>query len=160
MPNPTFAGEVMLAGWSETHNGGAKVTFFLPDASDLDAFRRLTVAKGKVAGHRFMVALQEIDDNEMPKPAPDPVKGGALAKLAGVLCSDPVFRAWLFDTRITCAQDESLLFEKDERGAAELVRSICGVSSRAELDHDKRAAEFFHEIIRKPWVAFSQGAST
>jgi hypothetical protein len=62
----TFQGELQLAGWSETHNGGCKVTFWLPDAAELDAFRALTVRKGNTAGHRFMAALVEIGDDEQP----------------------------------------------------------------------------------------------
>lgn len=161
MPEPTFQGGVMLAGWSESHNGGAKVAFWLESSEDLEAFRGLTAAKGKTAGQRFAMVLVEIDDDETPvqeKVATELPKGGALAKLAGILCADAKFRKWLFATRITCAADNFPdEAEQDEEGAAELVRSICQVSTRAELDHNPRAAEFFHEIIRKPWLAFSGG---
>ncbi|WP_203234331.1 hypothetical protein [Burkholderia mayonis] len=70
---PTFHGEMQLAGWSETHTGGCKVTFWLPDPADLEAFRTLTVRKGNVAGHRFMVAMVEIGDDELPVQRPAPV---------------------------------------------------------------------------------------
>ena len=63
---PTFSGEIQLAGWSESHTGGCKVTFWLQSTEDLDAFRALTVRKGNTAGHRFMAALVEIGDDEQP----------------------------------------------------------------------------------------------
>lgn len=63
---PVFSGEVQLAGWRETHNSGAVVSFFLSDPSDLEKFRGLTVAKGNTAGHRFVCVLVEIGDDEQP----------------------------------------------------------------------------------------------
>lgn len=62
--NPTFSGEVQLAGWRETHKSGAVVSFFLSDPADLEKFRGLTVAKGKTAGQRFACVLVEIGDDE------------------------------------------------------------------------------------------------
>lgn len=64
--NPTFSGEVQLAGWRETHKSGAVVSFFLSDPEDLEKFRGLTVAKGKTAGQRFACVLVEIGDDELP----------------------------------------------------------------------------------------------
>jgi hypothetical protein len=71
---PVFHGEVMLAGWSESHNGGAKVTFWLSDPSELDAFRAMTVAKGKTAGQRLGCALVEIGDDDKPVQPAKPVQ--------------------------------------------------------------------------------------
>jgi len=65
-PKPCFSDELMLAGWSETSTGGAKVTFFLPDAAALDVFRQMTVKKGNTAGQRFACVLVEIGDDEQP----------------------------------------------------------------------------------------------
>lgn len=138
---PTFSGEAMLAGWSESHNGGAKITFWLSDPSDLDAFRGMTIAKGKTAGQRLAMVLVEIAEDETVKesaPAIEKPKGGELAKLAGILCSDPKFCEWL-DV-------------PDEEGAAAAIRATCGVASRADLDHNPKAAALFHERIRKPWA--------
>lgn len=76
-------------------------------------------------------------------------KGGALAKLAGMWCTDPEFQAWIagrwnYDG-------------VDSEGAAELIRQECRVRSRAELDHDEKAAMRFQELIRLPFMAFKQG---
>lgn len=151
--NPTFTGEMQLAGWSETHNGGCKVTFWLPDAAELDAFRALTVRKGNTAGHRFMAALVEVGDDEQPvQPEPEAPKGGQLAKLAGMLCDQPDF--WAFLNR--CAANGGQIISNAE-DAANFVREVCAVASRAELDHNEKAAWTFHRAIRLPYVRWQAG---
>ena len=143
---PTFQGEVQLAGWSETHTGGCKITLWLSDPSDLDVFRALTVRKGNTAGHRLACVLVEIGDDERPvePPASEKPKGGPLAKLAGQWCGDPIFWEWLEETvgeKVASADD-----------AAILVRQVCDVASRAELDNDAAAADRFHRLVRRPYA--------
>ena len=140
--NPTFQGEVQLAGWTESHTSGAKVTFWLPDASDLDVFRGMTAKKGNHAGHRFMCVLVEIGDDERPVTAPqaEKPKGGPLAKLAGMWCNDPQFQQWLGVTNADAAAKE--------------IYQRCGISSRAELDHDQDAAAMFAVFVRHPYREF------
>lgn len=143
---PNFSGELQLAGWSESHTGGCKVTFWLSSPDDLQAFRTLTVRKGNTAGQRFAAVLVEIGDDEMPvtppesPPQPEKPKGGPLAKLAGMWANDPEFWAWLTG------------FHPSENWNAETsaayIRNVCGVESRVELDHDPEAAALFHEHIR------------
>lgn len=165
MPEATFQGGVMLAGWTDSHNGGAKVAFWLEDPKDLDVFRGLTVTKGKTAGQRFAMVLVEIDDDETPKQTEEAryeePKGGALAKLAGQLCQNLAFRHW-FWTKQWHVPNGGLIevdgtMEAEE--TAEAIRQVCGVISRAELDHNAAAAEVFHEKIRKPWHAFIGGGN-
>ena len=143
-----FHSEVQLAGWSESHNGGCKVTFWLAQPSDLDAFRAMTVRKGNTAGQRLACALVEIGDDEQPvqsEPAEKP-KGGALAKLAGMWCHDRQFHDWLRGPRGVSVEDAE--------EAAQFIRSECGVESRAELDGDETAAKIFHERIRVPYAEY------
>ncbi|MNK69782.1 hypothetical protein D3C87_891780 [compost metagenome] len=66
------------------------------------------------------------------------VKGGTNARLAGCLCRNPAFQAF-------CSARSA-----DE--AAEFIRRVCHVGSRAELDHDQQAANLFHELVRKPFA--------
>lgn len=152
---PTFTGEMQLAGWSETHNGGCKVTFWLPDAADLDAFRALTVRKGNTAGHRFMAALVEVGDDEQPVQQPTTKDtapaGGALAKLAGMWCSDPDFWRFLSD------RTPSITPVIGPETAAQVIRDVCQIESRAELDHKPGSAEMFHAEIRIPFMRWKQG---
>ena len=149
---PTFSGEFQLAGWSESHNGGCKVTFWLADSSDLDAFRAMTVRKGNQSGHRLAAVLVEIGDDEQPvaQPEPEKPKGGALAKLAGMLCADPEFWNFLtkqFTLTAVCECDAT---------AAEIIREVCEIESRSELDWHTDAANRFHSLIRSPWIKWRE----
>lgn len=58
-----------------------------------------------------------------------------LSKLAGMLCGNPRFQAFI---GATCAES-----------AAAFVRRQCGVASRRELDLNKQAAQRFHELRRR-----------
>lgn len=139
---PTFSGEFQLAGWSESHNGGCKVTFWLADSSELDAFRAMTVRKGNQSGQRLAAVLVEIGDDEQPvtQPEPEKPKGGPLAKLASMLCADPEF--WKF------------LSVPNAENAAQTIRNICFIESRAELDTKPDAGRRFHADIRVPWLKY------
>jgi hypothetical protein len=163
---PTFQGEVQLAGWSESHNGGAKVTFFLPEASDLDAFRAMTVRKGNVAGQRLAMVLVEIGDDELPvepeaapapAPAPEAPKGGQLAKLAALFCGQPEFWRFLSETYLRKPDEGHIITSAEE--ARFVVLKLCGnIKSRAELDHNEAAARAFHDKVRLPYLRWQQGA--
>lgn len=149
---PTFAGEMQLAGWSESHTSGCKVTFWLSSPDDLEAFRALTVRKGNTAGHRFMAALVEIGDDEQPvqsdigKTISEKPKGGELARLAGIWCNEPKFWRW-----IDAVGGPEI---DNDMQAAEWIRKTCDVESRVELDHNKEAGEYFHQAIRLPYMDY------
>ena len=139
-----FQGEVMLAGWSETHNGGAKVTFWLADEGDLAAFKSMTVAKGKTAGQRLAIVAVEIGDDEQPVardaviPASGKPKGEKLSWLAVQLCKNSKFLEFAGVS--------------NETNAREWILDMCGsISSRSDLDSDGEAAEMFHANVRKPF---------
>lgn len=59
----------------------------------------------------------------------------SLARTAAILCQNPKFQQHL---GATCPES-----------AAARVRSHCGITSRRDLDWDKRAAELFHELRRQ-----------
>ena len=152
---PVFQDEVMLAGWSESHNGGAKVTFWLSDPSALESFRAMTVAKGKTAGQRLACVLVEIGDDEKPvEPAikesltTEKPKGGALARLAGQWCNTPVFwdfLVWKYEYTVS-----------NEPDAARTVYELCDIKSRAELDHNEPSADRFNKLIRVPFMEYQR----
>ena len=158
---PTFHAEVQLAGWSESHNGGCRVTFWLAQPSDLDAFRAMTVRKGNTAGQRLACALVEIGDDERPVP-PEPRKGGELAKLAGKWCRLPEFVEFIRPIYDRAMGGDGTRWGDVRPGedfggdmaayARHCLLMLCGINSRAELDHDAEAAGRFHRLIRLPFA--------
>ena len=148
---PTFAGEIQLAGWSESHTSGCKVTFWLSSPDELEAFRALTVRKGNTAGHRFMAALVEIGDDEKPVQAEPPKPREPLGDACWrtiTWCNEPLFWAFLNE------QFPSADTVTNSKEAAELVKFMCTVDSRKELDADPKANELWNRIIRKPYSEF------
>lgn len=99
---PVFSGEVMLAGWRETHKSGAVVSFFLADPAELEKFRGLTVKKGGTAGQRFMAVLVEISDNEEPAVPGRPEPPGMPEKPFGKQAAD-LYRVGFFFNPIVMA---------------------------------------------------------
>lgn len=149
---PTFQDEVQLAGWSETHTGGAKVTFWLPDAAALDVFRTLTSRKGNTAGHRFACVLVEIgDDEQTVQPEPEETKGrgklGDLCWRAVQWCSDAEFYDWINST----THNGILWHVTAPEGAKEFICELCEVRTRKELDTNPAAGEKFNRLIRGPY---------
>ena len=164
----TIHGEAMLLSWKETHAGGATITLLLSDPSDLDKFRALTVAKGKVAGQRFMYALAEVGDDELPKGKPnevidvtgegDPSKIGPLCLLACRWCVDPVFQEWVGAPPPN--KSDPLGHGNSEADAKGFINGCCRIQSRKELDTNPEAAERFHKYVRIPYAAYFSERAT
>lgn len=74
-------------------------------------------------------------------------KGGPLAELAGQWCKSELFWRFLGSLGWDCKSDED---------ARQIVLKICGIESRAELDHDTQAELTFHLAIRKPFMQWQQ----
>lgn len=81
-----------------------------------------------------------------------PPKGGPVAQQAAMLCQDPAFRLYL-DRRRRYKHHltESHLPDgtHDEQDARDWLCAACGIQSRAELDHDQRAAATFRSIRQR-----------
>ncbi len=145
----TYHSEVRFVRSAHSSKTGTTITLALPDSDELS----------KVAGFdgkRYMLALVEIGDDELPVQQPqvaaEKPKGGALAKLAGRWCQDPMFWAWLETDPLNAARSPA--------GAAACVYALCEIGSRADLDHNQEAAEKFHRLIRGPFIKYmaSRGA--
>ncbi|WNC90939.1 hypothetical protein RI103_06200 [Paraburkholderia sp. FT54] len=77
-------------------------------------------------------------------------KGGELAKLAGMWSNEQAFWDWV-----------GLIQENPCNGptmAASFIRAVCGVASRADLDHDAAARARFDQHIRKPYAKYRASA--
>jgi hypothetical protein len=85
-------------------------------------------------------------DFEQPKEEEKP-KGGPLAESAGRLCETQTFRDFLKERYFYSWLANEFLTPSGS--AAEVVREICKVESRAEIDHKEVAAKRFHELMRE-----------
>lgn len=91
-----------------------------------------------------------VADFERREPTSEEPKGGPLCKLAGIWCKDKDFWQWLGDN-----YGQGVPVENEE-DAAELLRAVCGVHSRSELDHVPAGAARFHNIVRNPFIEWSK----
>ena len=148
--------EAMLLRWSETSNGGATIVLQLADPDDLEQFKLMTLAKGKIAGQRLQCVMVEIGDDELPKDLPDPGKGGPLSILAARWCQDSEFQSWAMQMGAETWETKA---DEPEDRVKEWLRALCGVSSRRELDHDNGAAHKFDAYIRKPYMDHLQSGN-
>lgn len=162
MTTTLFSDEVQLAGWSDSHNSGAKVTFWLNDPAKLEAFRGLTERKGKTAGQRLAMVLVEIGDDEQPVEPPRPAepekeKLGKNCSLAVRWCDDVQFQSWLFRKYNVSEQVEVHKFMGQPTNiyAKAIVCKLCGIKTRKDLDpDDTEAANRFQTLIRLPYMKY------
>jgi len=77
-------------------------------------------------------------------------KGAGIARQAAMLCQDAQFHRYL-DARLRweTGMDPQALPDGTATNldAVEFIRSRCGISSRAQLDHDQEAARMFGRIF-------------
>lgn len=89
-----------------------------------------------------------VADFERREPTSEEPKGGPLCKLAAMWCKDEEFWEWLYEHY---GQGVPVLNEEE---AAELLRALCGVQSRSELDHKPEATARFLNLVRAPFMAW------
>ncbi|WP_218948937.1 hypothetical protein [Achromobacter mucicolens] len=77
-------------------------------------------------------------------------KGAALSRAAAMMCNGAKFQRWVV-SRVGAAPEGV----SASQHAAQFVRDACGITSRAQLDHNAQAAALFHEAVRKPFVKWS-----
>lgn len=91
-----------------------------------------------------------------PAAAPEPMKGGALAKLAGMWCNDPAFQSWLRnrvpEIWAANAGRGGEVGNIDHLIAGNCMRALINVKTRAELDHNPEAAALFKRLILQPYA--------
>ena len=80
------------------------------------------------------------------EPAP---KGGERAKWCGIRCQESEFQRWIQERHLK--EWEAAPGATPATWAASVIRAVCMVESRAELDNDSAAAERFDRLIRRPY---------
>lgn len=91
-------------------------------------------------GNPLVVGRLVMDHERKPEPVEPEMKGGPLAKLAGMWCNDRYFREWV---RSVSDMTPDAFIKKWSR-----------IDSKRELDNDAEAAALFHECVRKPYAAW------
>lgn len=118
-----------------------------------DAFALFGTPGTPMALAALKTAAQQ-DSEPIPASQPETPKGGAMAKLAGMWCGDTAFIDWLavrYTREWTIARNGQPQAPLRDR-AAEVLRLVCDIDSRAELDNDQSAAARFQSLIRGPYM--------
>jgi hypothetical protein len=79
----------------------------------------------------------------------------ALARTAGILCSNPQFRRFLAERFPVDWKDFSDLEDADR--AAAVVRTACDIKSRSELDSNAEARRRYDRLIGLPFSSWRNG---
>lgn len=133
--------EVKKDGLQQRQNGDWVLRVVI-QAADMDP--RLTNA---AMGTRFQAALVEIGDDEQPKEKSRlDWRDVQPAAQAGIRCAEPRFRDYL-------AVEHGISTNTTEE-AAEAIRKLCGVTSRASLgvNHKARALWFQIDSGYREWA--------
>jgi len=175
----TFGCEVQLLAWSETSQGGARITLQLADAEDLSFFQALTMKKGRgkeaIAGQRLMAGFAEIGDDEKPvkhEPTERNLAIEAETREISALAGNVKMRSstsrfpdglcglavkWLADEHFlrwieTCYPSVWDALQGDSEARAKyIICTTCGIESRSELNTNGVAAETFRSEFLLPY---------
>lgn len=108
-------------------------------------------AMGLIPGTPF--ALARLTKEAAGKPVVEPVsqpeapkeKPGPLCVMACNFCADLVFWEWI---------SRGGGYANDEQDAKRFILYTCEIDSRKKLDQSERAAQLFHALVRKPFMAW------
>lgn len=146
--------EASSVGVKTMADGTLRITLDIEPRFAKDAFGLFGSPGTPVA----LAALKTAAQQEAAKP-----KGGELAKLAGQWCQNAQFIEFIrpiYDKAMggTGRNWGDVTPDDFDGGASEYARHcicvLCGVNSRAELDHDRMAATRFHTLIRQPFADY------
>lgn len=125
------------------------MAFELEGYDALKGYTTLPTADVYGTGFMALLTLVQIGDDEVPidqvsKEALERLKGGPRSKHAAQLCKDPDFQEWVRPFVRSAKSDEGR--------AAYFMRDRCGITSRAELDHDAGAWARFLRLVEGPFL--------
>jgi hypothetical protein len=93
---------------------------------------------GAHPGSRFMVAMALLDDHDNPVKGPDTIEGERAVQSAAMLCRNPKFQKWVYT--------KNFAMTVDEESAANAIKDLCSIDSRADLKTNRDAREIFMRI--------------
>jgi len=158
-----FQGEMMLAGGGNPLGQGMWVRFWLDEDASLHPFAGCAGRRGDEPGDMFEAAFVELDDDDQPinqekrervEKANQGRKGGPLCRWAAMRSHDKLFLHYMAENiQLPNGKTRSVAWwsAPGEERVARYIRWVCQVESRADLDANARAAETFHERIRRPY---------
>lgn len=100
-------------------------------------------------GARYVAVLARLNDQDEVVQPKEKSDGDKAVDIAGLLCRNSRFVDWLFDVGYSGA--------RDQHGAIDAVRSICGIKSRAEFRTNDEARERFFELKAEFEAALKKG---
>lgn len=164
--------DIILGAWSRKTENSTGVTdawlkVFMPDEELLDVllsrFSDEDFKGTKKSGGRLMkLVLVEYDDlDETPPQYEESRPALKPSQVAAIICKDELFAPYCrqFLTDILKQMNTEGYFKEGqsaEEKNALVVRYLCSINSRSELDDNEAARNQFHEFIRKPFKAFKQ----
>ena len=89
-------------------------------------------------GARYVVVMVRLADNETPLNREQSYPGDHAVKMAGMLCRDPQFWAWLFE--------REWLMDENENACIDWLTSFLHIESRKELKTNEVAREAFNQL--------------
>jgi hypothetical protein len=89
-------------------------------------------------GTRYVMVLARLSDQDEVVPPKEKSEIEKIIDVAGLLCRNPRFQHWLFDSGDSVTDDE--------QGAIQAVREMCGIDSRSEFRNNANARECFLAI--------------
>lgn len=133
----------------------AMVIHFEP--ADREAAMKAYGAPGTPMGTApLRIGAQQEAEAKPEKPdtpaADDRPKGGVWSQWLAIRCGEPEFQEWLAAREPEIWWGLAKKHPSETERAAELVRMLCIVKSRADIDNDPEARARFQERIRGPWA--------
>ncbi len=156
-----FQGEMMLAGGGNPLGQGMWVRFWLDEEASSHPFAGCAGRRGDDPGDMFEAAFVELDDDDRPinQEKRDRVErhkkpNNPLCRWAASRSHDKLFLHYLAENiQLPNKKTRSVKWwdSPGEERVARYIRWVCQIESRSDLDKNPKAAELFHERIRRPY---------
>ena len=152
--------EATCAGFKAMADDTVRFSFDV-EPRHAEAALRLFRVRGTAAALAALLPVAEQSGHEESptrrEPEPERLKGGMAAKWLALRCAEPAFQSWLAGN--FPAAWMSVPGDGEAKVAANVIRAVCSVESRAQIDNDEAANERFQRLIRGPWQKFTVSRS-